>query len=224
MVELSVRDTGCGISVELLPRLFAPFVQASQSSERSQGGLGLGLALARSFSELHGGTIRAESPGAHQGSTFTVTLPIASVQSDRPSIVPDVTSGARHGNPIRILVVDDNEDAAELLAVSLRQQGHQATVALDPVDALEAVKQAVPDVAFMDIGLPVMDGYELAEHLRNELGAKCPVMIAVTGYGQEQDRRRSKEAGFAMHLVKPVQLSRVLEALGEIKPLISQQP
>jgi CheY-like chemotaxis protein len=121
------------------------------------------------------------------------------------------------------LVVDDNEDAAELLAVSLRKQGHLASVALDPVDALEAVRRSVPDVAFMDIGLPVMDGYELAEQLRKELGDRCPVLIAVTGYGQEQDRLRSIEAGFAMHLVKPVQLSTVLEALGEVAPRLQSQ-
>jgi PAS domain S-box-containing protein len=220
VVELSVRDTGRGLSAELLPKLFAPFVQASQSSERSQGGLGLGLALSRRLAELHGGSIGASSPGTDQGSTFTVTLPVASLQSDRPSIVPDVVLDGTRGNPIRILVVDDNEDAAELLAVSLRKQGHQASVALDPVDALESVRSSIPDVAFMDIGLPVMDGYELAEHLRKELGPRCPVMIAVTGYGQEQDRLRSREAGFALHLVKPVQLSRVLEALGEVAPLI----
>jgi PAS domain S-box-containing protein len=220
VVELSVRDTGCGIPAELLPRLFAPFVQAGQSSERSQGGLGLGLALARSLAEMHGGTIAASSPGVDEGSTFTVTLPVATLQSDRPSIVPDVIGDAKRGTPIRILVVDDNEDAAELLAVSLRKQGHHASVALDPVDALESVRHSIPDVAFMDIGLPVMDGYELAEHLRKELGERCPVMIAVTGYGQQQDRLRSKEAGFAMHLVKPVQLSRVLEALGEVAPLL----
>jgi PAS domain S-box-containing protein len=220
VVELSVRDNGCGIPAELLPRLFAPFVQAGQSSERSQGGLGLGLALARSLAELHGGTIAASSPGVDRGSTFTVSLPVATLQSDRPSILPDVILDAKRGTPIRILVVDDNEDAAELLAVSLRKQGHHASVALDPVDALESVRRSIPDVAFMDIGLPVMDGYELAEHLRKELGARCPVMIAVTGYGQQQDRLRSKEAGFALHLVKPVQLSRVLEALGEVAPLL----
>jgi PAS domain S-box-containing protein len=220
LVELSVRDTGSGIPSELLPRLFAPFVQASQSSERSQGGLGLGLALARSLAELHGGTIAAQSPGEDQGSTFTVTLPVASLPVDRTSIAPEAALKNKEGSPIRILVVDDNEDAAELLAVSLRKQGHHAIVALDPVDALEAVRRSIPDVAFMDIGLPVMDGYELAAHLREELGARCPVLIAVTGYGQEKDRLRSAEAGFAMHLVKPVQLATVIAALNQVAPLL----
>jgi PAS domain S-box-containing protein len=217
-VWLCVRDSGCGIAPELLPRLFAPFVQAMQTSERSQGGLGLGLALARSLAELHGGTIEVESAGPGQGSAFTVRLPILLDVLERKSVPPLAAGAIKPARALEILVVDDNADAAELLAVSLRNRGHRVEVALDPVEALAAVGRSVPDLAFLDIGLPVMDGYELAEHLREQLGANCPVLIAITGYGQERDRRRSAEAGFALHLVKPVQLATVLDAVTQVTP------
>jgi CheY-like chemotaxis protein len=211
-VEISVHDTGTGIAAELMPRLFAPFVQAYQSSERLQGGLGLGLALARSLAELHGGRIRAESEGPGLGSVFTVSMPLAAAGYDREP-TPLQSEPPQALRPLAILVVDDNEDAAELLGASLSNRGHRVQIALDPVEALESIRRVVPEVAFLDIGLPVMDGYELAQHLRSELGASCPLLIAVTGYGQEKDRQRSAEAGFVLHLVKPVQLNTVLDAL-----------
>ncbi|HKU38983.1 MAG TPA: ATP-binding protein [Polyangiales bacterium] len=217
---LSVRDTGTGISPELLPRLFAPFVQARQSSERSQGGLGLGLAIARNLAELHGGTIRAESAGPGKGSVFTVRLPLASplTAATTPSAEPE--RGDSDGSAtVRLLVVDDNEDAAQLLGSSLRSHGYAVDIAADPVEAMEVMRHALPDVALMDIGLPVMDGYELARQLREEWGERCPVLIAVTGYGQDQDRLRSQQAGFALHLVKPVKLASVLDAIESVVPL-----
>ena len=223
-LSLTVQDTGCGISPELLPKLFAPFVQAVQGRERSQGGLGLGLAIARSLAEAHGGTIHARSAGPGRGSTFEVRLPIVTRASELPEPPHEPTTHGGQPRSLRILMVDDNEDAAELLATSLRERGHRVHVALDPVEALEAVRREAPDVAFLDIGLPVMDGYELAEQLRAELGARCPRLIAITGYGQENDRKRSAAAGFALHLVKPVQLAAVLDALAHDAPQERAQP
>jgi PAS domain S-box-containing protein len=219
-VLITVRDSGRGISPELLPRLFAPFVQAAQSKDRSQGGLGLGLALARSIAEMHGGSVHAHSEGPGKGSLFSVRLPPVSNAADRKSVEVRAIRVEKVARPLSILVVDDNGDAAELLAVLLRGYGHRVRVALDPVEALEEVRRAVPEVAFMDIGLPVMDGYELAEHLRTELKERCPALIAVTGYGQEQDRRRSASAGFALHLVKPVQRETVVDALTQVSPSV----
>jgi CheY-like chemotaxis protein/two-component sensor histidine kinase len=215
-LSLEVQDTGCGIGAELLPRLFSPFVQASQGSERSLGGLGLGLAIARSLVEAHGGSISAASEGVGKGSVFRVELPIV-VQGKPRTAAPEAPrDGAVSARSI--LVVDDNEDAAELLAHGLRQRGHRVHVALDPVEALSAVRSARPDIALLDIGLPVMDGYELAAQLRTELAGSCPPLIAITGYGQENDRRRSADAGFALHLVKPVQLDALLEAVARVAP------
>ncbi|HKP57307.1 MAG TPA: ATP-binding protein [Polyangiales bacterium] len=217
-VLLTVRDNGCGITPELLPQLFAPFVQATQSSERSMGGLGLGLAIARNLAELHGGSIRAESPGRGQGSAFTLQLPLGSAPSSLTPTAAEPVEQQRRKELVRLLVVDDNQDAAELLASSLRKRGYLVRVALDPVEALETVRIALPDVAIMDIGLPVMDGYELAKKMHAEWGERCPMLIAITGYGQEQDRRKSAAVGFAQHLVKPVQTAVVLGALAEVVP------
>ena len=217
-LHLSVRDTGCGISPELLPKLFAPFVQATQGSERSQGGLGLGLAIARSLAVAHSGSICAESEGIGHGSLFRVELPIVTRRSELPEQTVTLPKQSPLTRSLHMLVVDDNEDAAELMAMSLREHGHRVNVALDPVEALEAVRRETPDLAFLDIGLPVMDGYELAEQMRKELGPRCPALIAITGYGQEKDRARSAAAGFALHLVKPVQLHAVLEAVAEVVP------
>lgn len=220
-LRLSVEDTGCGISAELLPKLFAPFVQASQGSERSQGGLGLGLAIARSLAEAHGGSIAAHSDGAGKGSVFWVELPIVARRSQLQVSQPEPAPSDALAQSLHMLVVDDNEDAAELLAISLRERGHRVNVALDPVEALEAVRRETPDLAFLDIGLPVMDGYELAEQMRKELDGRCPALIAITGYGQEKDRERSAAAGFVLHLVKPVQIQAVLDAVAHV---VSQPP
>ena len=215
-LAIEIHDTGRGISAELLPRLFMPFVQATQTSQRAEGGLGLGLALASRIVESHGGTITAHSRGAGLGSTFTVTLPSAVALPDQPVERLELVQPKAAGPDRQILIVDDNEDAAELLAVLLRKHGHDVVVAHDPVKALEAIREKLPDVAFLDIGLPVMDGYELAAHLRKELGNRCPALIAVTGYGQQKDRERSRAASFALHLVKPVQQNSVLDALQQV--------
>lgn len=215
-IAIEIHDSGRGISADLMPRLFTPFVQASQTSDRAEGGLGLGLALAHSIVESHHGKITAHSAGQGQGSTFIVTLPEAAkahIEAAQAKTEPQLVAA---GPERQILIVDDNEDAAELLAVLLRKHGHHVVIANDPVKALEAVRANIPDVAFLDIGLPVMDGYELAAHLRQELGGRCPKLIAVTGYGQQKDRERSRSASFALHLVKPVQQTMVLDALKHV--------
>jgi signal transduction histidine kinase/ActR/RegA family two-component response regulator len=208
---LTVRDTGIGISAELLPHVFDMFTQERQAADRSRGGLGIGLTIVRNLVELHGGSVQAESKGLGKGSEFTVRLPVA---SEEPAAV-DYSSAA---NPVigarqRILVVDDNEDALELLAEVLRNAGHLVTTAKDGPTALKIMKTFDADVAILDIGLPVMDGYELAGRLRAELGKELPRLIALTGYGQDSDRARARQAGFAEHLTKPVDGGRLLGAL-----------
>jgi PAS domain S-box-containing protein len=204
---LVVRDDGMGIDPEVLPSIFESFVQAPQGSARSTGGLGLGLAIVRSLVELHGGTVRALSGGLGQGTELTVTLPVA------PEPAPELTTPAPapppRGLARRILVVDDNEDAADLLAAALDAQGHQTRIAYDGPSALRIAEDFRPEVAVLDIGLPVMDGYELAQRLRKSQAALR--LIAVTGYGQQTDRARSREAGFDEHLTKPVALETLVE-------------
>jgi PAS domain S-box-containing protein len=212
VVAVDVRDEGIGIEPELLPRVFDLFAQGYQSEARSSGGLGLGLTLVRSLVELHGGKVVAHSAGPGLGSTFTVTLPVIEDPSRRTGAVIALPLQPRARRPQRVLLVDDNEDARELLADALRAAGHDVEAAADPVEALASVRRFVPQVAVLDIGLPVMDGYELSGRLRELLPVQ-PWMIALTGYGQERDRVRSAEAGFHEHLVKPVDLQGLLDAI-----------
>ena len=213
-VVVSVTDNGTGIDATLLTRVFDLFVQGYQSSDRSTGGLGLGLALVRSLVMQHGGSVEAHSPGRGKGSTFTVKLP-AVVQEARSS--GERTSPLSGAFPLaahqqRILIVDDNVDACMLLADILGTVGHEVKTASDGREALEIIKEFKPDTAILDIGLPVMDGYELARELAAALPTK-PKLVAVTGYGQAQDIARSEEAGFDRHLVKPVDVRRLLETI-----------
>lgn len=188
-VVVAVEDDGAGIAPELLPRLFDPFVQGPRSP--GQGGLGLGLTLVKDIVTLHHGRVTAASPGPGQGSTFCLRLPAA------PRPAP--AAAGRH-----VLLVDDNADAAELLGEFLRSVGHDVRVATDPVTALSIVDQFHPEVAVLDIGMPVMDGYELSARLREKPGlAHCPI-FSLTGFGQKHDHARSRAAGFVAHLVKPV--------------------
>jgi CheY-like chemotaxis protein len=198
--------------------MFDLFVQGPQTAERSIGGLGLGLTLVRTLMELHGGKVSAQSAGVGQGSTFTVALPlaVAAVDTSPPVKASSTTGPARDHTARKILVVDDNDDARMLLGEALETVGHQVRTAADAVEALEIVQVFTPDVAVLDIGLPVMDGYELAGRLRAQLGAKAPRLIALTGYGQENDRARSAEAGFDLHLVKPIDVKRLLVNIDEL--------
>ncbi len=213
-VVLRVRDTGIGIGADVLPRVFDVFVQGRQAIDRAEGGLGLGLSIVRSLVERHGGRVSVTSDGPDLGSEFLVRLPTAQapVPADDP-VGPHRTTGAVA--PIagaRILIVDDNEDAVEMLAHALRIKGHQIHVAYDGPEALRIGAAARPDAALLDIGLPVMDGYELAARLKELPGLEGLRLIAVTGYGQDSDRRRTAAAGFDHHLVKPINLD-VLDQL-----------
>jgi PAS domain S-box-containing protein len=207
-----VRDNGLGISPELLPRMFELFAQADRSLARSEGGLGIGLTLVRSLAELHGGTITAASDGPDKGSEFILRLP-AVVSLVAPESRPPDGSEKVPTRSLRILVVDDNEDSANGMAMLLRLTGHTAQVAFSGSDALALGREHGPEVVILDIGLPGMDGYEVAARLRREDCCKEAVIIALSGYGEEQARSRSSETGFDHHLVKPVNFDTLLKVL-----------
>jgi signal transduction histidine kinase/CheY-like chemotaxis protein len=215
-VILRVSDNGIGVAPEALPHLFDLFVQADRRVDRARGGLGIGLTLVKSLVELHGGRVEGRSEGVGKGSEFVVRLPRAP-QLDAKGMPAERAPRAkvpRTRAPRRVLVVDDNPDAADLIAEYLRDAGHDPVVAYDPVRALELAAQQPPDIAILDIGLPVMDGYELA----TRLPGTQPVLIAVTGYGQDHDRARSKAAGFAHHLIKPVAPLDLIQLVDEPLP------
>ncbi|MGE0161052.1 MAG: ATP-binding protein [Gemmatimonadales bacterium] len=210
-VAISVRDTGHGIPPDMLPFVFDPFLQVRQSEGRAQGGLGIGLTLAKHLVELHGGSVEARSGGPGRGSEFVVRLPLGGTR--RSSDVPSAEERSPASlPPRRILVVDDNRDAAESLGTLLELLGADVCVAYSGVEALEAFSTYEPAVVLLDIGMPDMDGHEVARRIRQEPGARKVTLIALTGWGQEQDRRRSESAGFDYHLVKPADL-QVLESL-----------
>ncbi len=213
-VVVDVADNGCGIRPEMLASIFELFVQSERPIARTQGGLGLGLALVKIFAELHGGTVLVESAGPARGSTFTVRLPALSsadaVALAEASPAP-AASAPQRGR--RVLIVDDNQDATDLLAEMLADAGFETAVAYDGAEALQRVEESLPDVMLIDIGLPVMNGYELAARLREALPASKLRLIAVTGYGQDTDREQSRKAGFDLHLVKPVDLDTLQRAI-----------
>jgi signal transduction histidine kinase/CheY-like chemotaxis protein len=212
-VVLEVRDTGIGISSDLLPRVFDLFWQEPQALDRSQGGLGLGLAIVRTLVSVHGGTISAHSEGRGHGSEFTLRLPL--VERGRatvPQAQEPAARAATHDGK-RVLIVDDNVDAAEMLGFALESMGCTIQIAHDGPSALRVAQRFVADIALLDIGLPVMDGYELARRLRELPGFAQTHLVAVTGYGQQDDRRRSSEAGFNAHLVKPVEIEAIAEVV-----------
>jgi PAS domain S-box-containing protein len=209
-VEIRVADNGTGIPQDLLPRMWEMFAQADRTIGRAQGGLGIGLTLVKRLVELHGGTVSAQSGGRDQGSEFTIRLPVAdgaSASTPRPRV--GIPPTARR----RILVVDDNEDGLETLATLLELSGHEVRTAPDGPSALVAATDFRPDIVLMDIGLPGMDGYEVARRLRAIPDFQTTRLIALTGWGQDADREQSRDAGFDLHLVKPVdptELRRVL--------------
>ncbi len=211
---IRVHDSGIGIDAVMVPHVFDLFVQGDRRNGVSAGGVGIGLTLARRLIELHGGAVDAFSAGLGLGSEFVIRLPVADVSHVPPANAPRV-EGAEPSpavSALRVLVVDDNVDAADGLALLLDLQGHQTRVAYDAASALEAVKEFRPEVAILDIGMPLMDGYELARRLRAAPETEKTVLVAMTGWGQEEDVRRATEAGFHHHLVKPSEPA-VLEKL-----------
>jgi two-component system CheB/CheR fusion protein len=206
-----VADTGAGMTQDVVARVFEPFVQAHQTLDRARGGLGLGLTLVKRLVELHGGSVAAHSPGPGHGTEILVRLPLTDARRE-PEVVPPSEAG---GSPRRVLVVDDNGDMRTTLRMLLRIGGHHVDEAVDGVEALEMLLRLRPDVAFIDLGLPGRDGYELAQAVRRAPGGDSLHLVALTGYGQPRDRRRALEVGFNVYLVKPVsldELERVLAA------------
>ncbi|HEY7426719.1 MAG TPA: ATP-binding protein, partial [Gemmataceae bacterium] len=214
-----VRDTGVGIPAEMLPKVFDLFTQVDRAIDRSLGGLGIGLTLVRRLTELHGGTVEAFSRGPGQGSEFVVRLPRAPDEKPAHPIVgqgeKNALADASPATRRRLLVVDDNKDSANSLAMLLRLLGNDVDTAHDGEQALQAVADYRPDAVLLDIGLPGMSGYDVARavRVRPELGQ--PVLIALTGFGSEEDRRQSRESGFNAHLVKPVELTALQALLAE---------
>lgn len=217
-VRVSVRDNGTGIDPALLPSVFDLFIQGPVLLDRSRGGLGIGLALVKSLVALHGGRVAATSRGVGQGSEFTLWLPLRRGGEFGVGDAPRAPAAGELA-PVgdEILVVDDNVDAAVTLAQLLQTAGYRVNVAHDGPAALKLSSERAPRTAILDIGLPGMSGYELAERMRVELRGACPRLIALTGYGQESDRERAFEAGFDWHLVKPVDIARLLAYLREAR-------
>lgn len=215
VAEIAVRDTGIGIEPLQLPLIFDLFTQLDSSLERTQGGLGIGLTLVKNLVQMHGGTVEAHSKGRNQGSEFIVRLPVESssptLRTPTPAPTLQTLSGRR-----RILVVDDNRDSANTLAMLLKLSKHEVVTAYDGLAAVESFKGSLPDVVLMDIGLPGMSGLDAARVIRDLPEGKDVALVAMTGWGQEEDRQRTKEAGFDRHLVKPVDRSALIQLLSEL--------
>jgi two-component system, chemotaxis family, CheB/CheR fusion protein len=216
-VAVAVRDTGIGMSPELLEQIFEPFSQADRDPARSRGGLGLGLALVKELAELHGGSAEAASPGLGQGSEVTIHLPLAA-GSEEVAMPQSTQLHNGQNSARRCLVIEDHADAAESLALLLQLTGHEAEVAANAEEGIETARRFRPDVVLCDIGLPGMDGYGVARALRADPELKSAYLIALTGYGQEEDRRRAVEAGFDAHLTKPADLDALQSLLTKLRP------
>lgn len=217
MAVVSVRDTGMGIPVEMLPRVFELFTQIDRTLGRAQGGLGIGLALVKQMVEMHAGSVEATSDGIGKGSEFTIRLPVAK-ESPRQLFVTAGDNGRpASGLGLRVLVVDDNHDAAESLSMLMQMMGNETRVAYEGLEAETMTGEFRPDVVLLDIGLPVRDGYEVARNIRALPWGDSIALVAVTGWGQEEDRRRAKEAGFDAHLVKPVDPDALTRLLASLK-------
>ncbi len=219
-----VKDAGIGIAPEMLSRIFDLFVQVDASPARDRGGLGIGLSLVRQLVNLHGGRVEARSAGLGQGSDFVVTLPLAEITGALTSETKRRPAVARLDTaPRRVLVVDDNVDAATSLAMLLKMAGNEVRVAHSGPAALEVAGRFQPAVILLDIGLPGMDGYTVASELRKRRETAPAILVAVSGYGQDEDRRRSRAAGFDAHLLKPVSFDTVKELVAQARPATANE-
>jgi PAS domain S-box-containing protein len=214
---VTVKDTGIGIAADHLPHIFEMFAQVDHSLERSQGGLGIGLTLVKRLTEMHGGTVEAHSEGRHKGSEFIVRLPVDIAASGQPQ-PSSVECECKAANPCKVLIVDDNEDAASSMRTILLMMGHDARIAHDGLQAVEMASSFLPDVVLLDISLPKLSGYEVVQRIRQQPWGKDMKLVAVTGWGQEEDKRRSKEVGFDYHVIKPVEPADVEELLRKLCP------
>ena len=209
-IEIKVKDSGIGISADKLAFIFEMFSQVNQSLERVHAGLGIGLTLSKRLVELHSGSIAALSDGLDKGSEFVVRLPIS---ADQTSPLPVLSSAARPDNRSRILIVDDNRDSAESLAEVLKLTGNETFLAHDGEEAVAMAEMQRPDTILLDIGLPKLNGFNVCLKIRESAWASNVLIIAMTGWGQKEDRRKSAEAGFDHHLVKPVNLAALMDLL-----------
>jgi CheY-like chemotaxis protein len=214
-VVIRVKDNGIGIPSEMVSRIFELFMQVGRETEReTEGGLGIGLTLVKRLAEMHGGSVEAQSAGPGKGSEFVVRLPasrhLPSEDSQDPEEEPGVVSS------LRILVVDDNSDAADSLGLALRMMGHVVATVHDGIDAVETTASFHPDVILLDIGLPGISGYEVARRIRERIDGDDVILVALTGWGQEEDRHRSREAGFDHHMTKPVDFPILQKLLFEV--------
>jgi CheY-like chemotaxis protein len=215
-VVIRVKDTGVGIAAEHLAGIFEMFTQVESSLERSRSGLGIGLTLVKTLVEMHGGTVEAHSDGPGRGSEFVVRLPVL---RDVPESLSPAAPEHLDASPVvrrRVLIVDDNRDAAEWLATLLSLSGHETHIALDGDQAVKAAERLLPDAILLDIGLPRIDGYEVCRRIREQPWGRGLMIVALTGWGQEEDRQKSKEAGFNTHLVKPVDDEVIMNLLASL--------
>jgi CheY-like chemotaxis protein len=216
-IEIAITDTGIGIAPEKLANLFDLFYQADRSLERAHGGLGIGLSLVRRFVEMHGGTVTAHSEGLGMGSQFVVRLPVLAEPPASASLpTKDLDQGRASSR--RILVVDDNHDSAKMLATLLRLTGNEVETAFDGLEALQTGERFGPEVVLLDIGMPRLNGYETCRRIRQQPWGKEALLIAQTGWGQNEDKRRTAEAGFDAHFVKPVSLAALNRLLDKWQP------
>jgi CheY-like chemotaxis protein len=214
-VNVKIMDTGIGIPSNMLQEIFEMFSQVDNSMERRHGGLGIGLTLVKSIVEMHGGTVAGHSKGLGKGSEFTVQLPLLPAETHTGEVLSQ--QSAAQGDAYNILVVDDNEASAKTLGWMLEMFGHRVRLAKSGTDALTAAKDFEPRIVFLDLGMPGLNGYEVCKQMRTEPALSNAVIVAQTGWGQAEHLRRSKEAGFAHHLVKPIDIELLKNLLAQIK-------
>jgi CheY-like chemotaxis protein len=213
---ITVKDDGIGIAPGMVSKIFDMFVQADGGGRRAQGGLGIGLALSKKLIEMHHGSISVSSRGLGQGAEFTIRLPLSA--NDLPQAAAAEIDVSPPADARRVLIVDDNIDAADSLCALLTISGHTAKTVYRGADALQQLSQFKPDVVLLDIGLPDVDGYEVARRARAQCGPHCPTLVALSGWGQEEDKEHAREAGIDVHLTKPVDVATLTRVLGSVPP------